>query len=81
LADKFVAVGHQVALANAHRLDDDRTTSIELIAAHPPGARMVKAFDTMSAEHLRDYERCGGAELLYGIPVSADDEAGAAGWL
>jgi predicted dinucleotide-binding enzyme len=55
-------------------LDDDRTTSTELIAAHLSGARMVKAFNTMAAEHLRDYSHCGGPEMLYGIPVSADDD-------
>ncbi len=56
-------------------LDDDRTSSSEIVARHLPGARVVKAFNAMSAEHLRDYEHCGGAEMLYGIPVSADDDA------
>jgi predicted dinucleotide-binding enzyme len=142
LADKFVRVGHEVALANAHgpesldgmadrlgrrahtatvpqaaryaevailaipfgqyrqmpagelvgrvvvdctnyyperdghvaELDQGRTTSSEIVAAHLAGARMVKAFNTMSAEHIRDYEHCGGAEVLYGIPVASDDD-------
>jgi predicted dinucleotide-binding enzyme len=141
LAGKFVAVGHQVALANAHGpdtlsdlaarlgghahpttvreaarfgevavvavpfdqyrqlpagelagrvvvdctnyfpergevadLDSGKTTSTELVAAYLPGSRVVKAFNTMSAEHLRDFAHCGGAEMLYGIPVSADDD-------
>ncbi len=56
-------------------LDEDRTTSSELIAAYLPGARVVKAFNTMAAEHLRDYAHCGGSEMLYGMPVSADDDA------
>jgi 8-hydroxy-5-deazaflavin:NADPH oxidoreductase len=55
-------------------LDDNRTTSSELVAAHLPGARVVKAFNAMEAEHLHDYGHCGGAEMLYGIPVSADDD-------
>jgi predicted dinucleotide-binding enzyme len=142
LADKFVTVGHEVALANAHgpgslrvmaaelgghshpatapeaarfgevavvaipfghyrqlpaaelsgrvvvdctnydperdghlaELDNGRSTSSEVVARYLRGARVVKAFNTMSAEHLRDYEHCGGAEMLYGIPVSADDD-------
>jgi predicted dinucleotide-binding enzyme len=142
LADKLVAVGHEVALANAHgpdslrgmvaelgghahpataaeaakfaevailaipfgqyrrlpapeladrvvvdctnyyaerdghlaELDNGDTTSSEIVARYLRGARVVKAFNTMSAEHLRDYEHCGGAEMLYGIPVSADDD-------
>jgi hypothetical protein len=55
-------------------LDEDRTTSTELVAAQLPGARVVKAFNTMSAEHVHDYRHCGGPELLYGIPVSGDDD-------
>jgi predicted dinucleotide-binding enzyme len=55
-------------------LDEGRTTSTELIAAHLAGARMVKAFNTMAAGHLRDYAHAGGANMLYGIPVSGDDD-------
>jgi 8-hydroxy-5-deazaflavin:NADPH oxidoreductase len=55
-------------------LDEDRTTSTELVAEHLPGARMVKAFNTMAADHLRDYAHCGGPEMLYGMPVSSDDD-------
>jgi predicted dinucleotide-binding enzyme len=35
-------------------LDSDATTSSELLAAHLPGARVVKAFNTMQWELLRD---------------------------
>jgi predicted dinucleotide-binding enzyme len=55
-------------------LDNGQTTSTEIVAQYLQGARLVKAFNTMAAEHLRDYEHCGGAEMLYGIPVSADDD-------
>lgn len=55
-------------------LDEDRTTSSELVASHLSGARVVKAFNTMSAEHLHDYPHCNGANMLYGMPVSGDDD-------
>lgn len=55
-------------------LDEDRTTSTELVASHLSGSRIVKALNTMAAEHLREFSHCGGAELLYGIPVSGDDD-------
>jgi 8-hydroxy-5-deazaflavin:NADPH oxidoreductase len=35
-------------------LDDGTTTSSELLAAHLPGARVVKAFNTLNWQHLRD---------------------------
>jgi predicted dinucleotide-binding enzyme len=56
-------------------LDEDRTTSSELVASHLSGARVVKAFNTMSAGHLHDYPHCDGAAMLYGMPVSSDDDA------
>lgn len=40
-------------------LDDDATTSSELLAAHLPGAHVVKAFNTLYWHELRD---CGGPE-------------------
>jgi 8-hydroxy-5-deazaflavin:NADPH oxidoreductase len=54
-------------------LDDDRTTSSELVQQQLPGARVVKAFNAMQAGHLRDFGREGGAAQRYGIPVSGDD--------
>lgn len=33
-------------------LDGGRTTSSEMVAAHLPGARVVKAFNTINSEHL-----------------------------
>lgn len=57
-------------------LDADRTTSSELIQAQLPGARLVKAFNAMRWDHLRDFGHEAGAVERYGIPVSgADDQA------
>lgn len=39
---------------NYPELDSDETTSSELVAAHLPGARVVKAFNTMVWSTLRD---------------------------
>ena len=55
-------------------LDEDRTTTSELLQRHLPGARVVKAFNTFRWEHLRDYGHAGGANMMYGIPVSGDDD-------
>lgn len=35
------------------RLDSGETTSSEMVAAHLPGARVVKAFNTIWSEHLK----------------------------
>ncbi len=54
-------------------LDEGRTSSSELLARHLPGARVVKAFNTMYWERLRDQGRpAGGGERL-AIPVAGDD--------
>lgn len=54
-------------------LDDGSTTSSELLQQQLPQARVVKAFNSMQWDHLRDYGRPGGAMSRYGIPVSGDD--------
>jgi predicted dinucleotide-binding enzyme len=61
--------GHIVAL------DDGRTTSSELVREHLHGGRMVKAFNAMRWDHLRDYGHSAGALERYGIPLSGDDAA------
>jgi predicted dinucleotide-binding enzyme len=53
-------------------LDDDRATSSELLQAQL-GARVVKAFNAMYWEHLRDYGRAVGDPDRLGIPISGDD--------
>jgi predicted dinucleotide-binding enzyme len=55
-------------------LDEGTATSSELVQRHLPGARVVKAFNAIRAEHLRDYGRSGGAAQRYGIPVAGDDD-------
>ncbi|GIG90773.1 NADPH-dependent F420 reductase [Plantactinospora endophytica] len=54
-------------------LDQDRTTSSELLQRHLPQARVVKAFNTMRWDHLREFGRQSSAQRRYGIPVSGDD--------
>jgi predicted dinucleotide-binding enzyme len=54
-------------------LDNDTTTSSELVQRHLHGAHVVKAFNAMRWDHLRDYGHEGGANNRYGLPVSGDD--------
>jgi predicted dinucleotide-binding enzyme len=54
-------------------LDDGRMSSSELMQQQLPRAKVVKAFNAMQWDHLRDYGRSGGAATRYGIPVSGDD--------
>ena len=56
-------------------LDEDRATSSELLQRHLPGAHVVKAFNAMSSDHLRDYGHSSGAAMRYGIPVAGDHSA------
>jgi predicted dinucleotide-binding enzyme len=55
-------------------LDSDRTTSSELLQAHLPGARVVKAFNAILWTRLRDDGRPAGDGERVGIPISGDDE-------
>jgi predicted dinucleotide-binding enzyme len=55
-------------------LDDDSTTSSELLQAHLPGARVVKAFNAIVWTKLRDDGRPAGDADRLGIPISGDDE-------
>jgi hypothetical protein len=57
------------------QLDNGSTTSSEMLQAHLSGAHVVKAFNAMRWDHIRDYGRPGGAMTRYGIPVSGDDSA------
>jgi 8-hydroxy-5-deazaflavin:NADPH oxidoreductase len=56
-------------------LDTDRTTSSELLQAHLPGARVVKAFNAIYWQNLRDLGRPSGDPQRLGIPISGDDAA------
>ena len=55
-------------------LDNDSTTSSELLQAHLPGARVVKAFNSIVWTRLRDDARPTGDPDRIGIPISGDDE-------
>jgi len=55
-------------------LDDDSTTSSELLQTHLPGARVVKAFNAIVWAKLRDDGRPAGDPDRLGIPISGDDE-------
>ena len=55
-------------------LDSDRTTSSELLQAHLSGARVVKAFNAIHWESLRELGRPSGDPQRIGIPISGDDE-------
>ena len=55
-------------------LDAKAATSTELLARHLPGAKVLKAFNTINYAHLRDR---GSAEApaadRYAIPIAGDD--------
>lgn len=55
-------------------LDEDRTTSSELLAAHLPGARVVKAFNSMNWAVLRDRGAPDAGEDRLALFVAGDDE-------
>ncbi|GAB2930137.1 NAD(P)-binding domain-containing protein [Micromonospora polyrhachis] len=55
-------------------LDRDETTSSELVQAHLRDAYVIKTFNTMYWEHLRDFGRQSSAQFRYALPVSGDDE-------
>jgi predicted dinucleotide-binding enzyme len=52
-------------------LDSGAITSSELLQRHLIGAHVVKAFNAIRSDHLRDYARPGGGER-YGIPIAGD---------
>jgi predicted dinucleotide-binding enzyme len=54
-------------------LDDEEATSSELLQRFL-GARIVKAFNAMYSEHLRDLAKPPGDPERIGIPISGDDE-------
>ncbi|MFL6120319.1 NADPH-dependent F420 reductase [Actinophytocola sp.] len=53
-------------------LDEDRITSSELVQAHLSGAQVVKAFNAIRWEHLRDHAHRDRFAGRRGIPVSGD---------
>ena len=54
-------------------LDDDTSTSTELLAAQLPGAQVVKAFNTLFWEHLRDRGGPDADEPRLVVFIAGDD--------
>jgi predicted dinucleotide-binding enzyme len=55
-------------------LDDDSTTSSELLADRLPGARVVKAFNTIQSGHLAERgDTAAAPEDRRAIPIAGDD--------
>jgi 8-hydroxy-5-deazaflavin:NADPH oxidoreductase len=55
-------------------LDDDGTTSSELLAAHLPASRVVKAFNSIRAGDLASRGRPAGAPDRVALPIAGDDD-------
>ncbi len=56
------------------RLDSGETTSSEMLAAHLPGSRVVKAFNTIWSEHLKSKgNKTAPVEKRRAIFISGDD--------
>jgi 8-hydroxy-5-deazaflavin:NADPH oxidoreductase len=58
---------------NYPELDGDETTSSELLASHLPGARVVKAFNTMVWSTLRDRGSSGPRDERLALFIAGDD--------
>ncbi|GAB3994790.1 NADPH-dependent F420 reductase [Nocardioides marmoraquaticus] len=56
-------------------LDDESTTTSELVQRHLDGARVVKAFNNIYFEHLRSLSRVSGDAERTTLPIAGDDDA------
>lgn len=54
-------------------LDDESTTTSELLQAHLPGAKVVKAFNNIYFEHLAALARPKGADDRSALAIAGDD--------
>ena len=54
-------------------LDDERTTSSELLQAHLPESKVVKAFNHILAGHLADQGKPAGTPGRRALAVAGDD--------
>lgn len=54
-------------------LDDDSTTTSELLQAHLPESRVVKAFNNIFFKHLAALPRPSGAPDRSALPIAGDD--------
>jgi predicted dinucleotide-binding enzyme len=55
-------------------LEDESTTSSELLAAHLPGSRVVKAFNNIFFQHLGSLGRPSGAPDRSALAIAGDDD-------
>jgi len=56
-------------------LDDESTTTSELLAAHLPGSHVVKAFNNIGAPHLAALARPHGSPQRSALAIAGDDDA------
>lgn len=56
-------------------LDNESTTTSELLLAHLPDSRVVKAFNNIHYTHLASLARPAGAEDRSALAIAGDDEA------
>src|SRR4051812_11497394 len=56
-------------------LDDESTTTSELLQAHLPESRVVKAFNNIIASHLRTLHRPAGHPERSVLAIAGDDDA------
>ena len=58
---------------NIAALDDESTTSSELLQAHLPGSRVVKGFNNIFFQHLAALPRPSGAPDRSALAIAGDD--------
>jgi 8-hydroxy-5-deazaflavin:NADPH oxidoreductase len=58
---------------NIAALDDDSTTSAELLQAHLPTSHVVKAFNNIFFKHLGNLPRPAGADDRTALSIAGDD--------
>ncbi|WP_322778135.1 NADPH-dependent F420 reductase [Frankia sp. Cas4] len=56
-------------------LDDESTTTSELLQRHLPGSRVVKTFNNIYFKHLLSLPRPAGAPDRSALPIAGDDPA------
>lgn len=59
---------------NITELDDETTTSSELLAAHLPDSTVVKGFNNISFQHLAALPRPNGARDRSALAIAGDDD-------
>jgi predicted dinucleotide-binding enzyme len=58
---------------NIAELDDESTTSSELLAAHLPDSRVVKGFNNIFFQHLAALPRATGADERSALAIAGDE--------